>query len=126
MQNGWPPAIRQRNGVKRAVAVWLLIAATYLLVSSGIELFPDFVNPVISQPGHWFKSGGPNFALAIVGIIVILLYNILGLPNAIMAMILYSIFGESGIAVSAWVTLVCGLLCFAAAGWLRMLARLNH
>ncbi len=109
-----PPDRRQRDNRpddRPAIAWILLVVGAYLLISAAMYLFEDFTYSVIDTPGSWFKSGAPNLLLAIIAVVVIVLYNILGLPGGLL---------------TRWGALGLGLLCYVAAGGLYWQLRRNR
>ena len=96
---------------RKAIAWILLVVGAYLLISAAMYLFEDFTYSVIDTPGSWFKSGAPNLLLAIIAVVVIVLYIILGLPGGFL---------------TRWGALGLGLLCYVAAGVLYWQLRRNR
>ena len=89
----------------------LLAVGACLLISAAIYFFDDFANSLLATPGAWFKGYAPNLLLGLVGAIVIILFNLLAIPAALL---------------TRWVALGLGLLCCAAAARLYWKPRQNR
>ena len=106
------PQHRHRPDGDWPVIAWMLLAVgACLLISAAIYFFDDFANSLLATPGAWFKGYAPNLLLGLIGAIVIILFNLLAIPAALL---------------TRWVALGLGLLCCAAAAGLYWRLRRNR
>ena len=105
----------QRNSDAHAVIVGLLLTAAIMLVCAAFWFFVEQVNDLLQTPGEWVgRSLHPaedasgweiftNMLVALVGMGIILVANLLVLPGAI---------------VGAWALIALVVLCLITAGYL--------